>query len=171
MWISTLAPTRGATQPKQKNSSFYINFNSRPYTRGDVSRYTLQKPLYYFNSRPYTRGDRVQALILLGIANFNSRPYTRGDTSLYGKFAAVPISTLAPTRGATYLITLFDTLRKISTLAPTRGATCLLEFLLLQWHFNSRPYTRGDFTLSPITRASEAFQLSPLHEGRPSPIY
>ena len=39
-----------------------------------------------------------------------------------------------------------------------------------QWffplYFNSRPYTRGDFSVLP-GRINLSFQLSPLHEGRP----
>ena len=54
------------------------------------------------------------------------------------------ISTLAPTRGATYEVNYDFGDITISTLAPTRGATITRRLL----------------------SAGEIFQLSPLHEGR-----
>ena len=55
------------------------DFNSRPYTRGDVAFPRHSTDGSNFNSRPYTRGDlRLKILLILHLY-FNSRPYTRGD--------------------------------------------------------------------------------------------
>ncbi len=61
-----------------------MDFNSRPYTRGDGAREATAVPCSYFNSRPYTRGDNSAMQEIDGQMNFNSRPYTRGDKAGYG---------------------------------------------------------------------------------------
>ena len=59
--ISTHAPTRGATQFNIDFLHKRVNFNSRPYTRGDFLSTTLPSASMNFNSRPYTRGDLLLA--------------------------------------------------------------------------------------------------------------
>ena len=59
---------------------------------------------------------------------FYSRPYARGDIKT-GEFQATeaPISTHAPTRGATAVILMALSILPISTHAPTRGATAIIH--------------------------------------------
>ena len=81
-------------------------------------------PFMYFYSRPYARGDSVRTLAIS---------------------STIPISTRAPTRGATALFGLRAETRLISTRAPTRGATCPSGGSgITSAYFYSRPYTRGD---------------------------
>ena len=50
-----------------------------------------------FNSRPYVRGDRPSRRSAAANSNFNSRPYVRGDKIKGDWQEVVDISTLAPT--------------------------------------------------------------------------
>ena len=124
--ISTLAPTRGATFFLAHSLKFNINFNSRPYTRGDERNQRHSAGHLYFNSRPYTRGDFVNFFSWSCHSIFQLSPLHEGR----------PVYVWCPFR--VY----------ISTLAPTRGATgfCPLCHVAIIY-FNSRPYTRGDLKM------------------------
>ena len=84
-------------------------------------------PFMYFYSRPYARGDSVRTLAIS---------------------STIPISTHAPTRGAT---------SACGILGSTSG------------NFYSRPYTRGDEHDEPFYLSIGIFLLPPLREGRHFP--
>ena len=129
----------------ESNQSAFPYFNSRPCTRGDVSRRFCCTASCNFNSRPCTRGDYTKKTVIrfhrqfqftplhegrhvgadcpLDIEDFNSRPCTRGDDRNILIYSLHLISIHAPARGATI---------KLSIYPP---------FII---HFNSRPCTRGD---------------------------
>ena len=147
--ISTLAPTRGATVDSLKVLPFSLDFNSRPYTRGDSSWHWSRVPIMDFNSRPYTRGDTRCQIIWLRFR----------------------ISTLAPTRGATILEESDIEEEKFQLSPLHEGRQNFQAALTLTGDFNSRPYTRGDWKRMANLVRLIIFQLSPLHEGRPINLY
>ena len=144
-----------------------LRFQLSPLLEGRRKPVVGDGPGPDFNSRPYTRGDIYKLCVMHNVFNFNSRPYTRGDPIISTAMSCgMPISTLATTRGATIYPGSFQGSPQISTLAPTRGAT-KMEIIILyaslfqlspllegrrricEHHvpcadFNSRPYTRGD---------------------------
>ena len=173
------------------------HFYSRPYARGDLLTFFHilvpdlfllaplregRRDLFFFLRKikrlfllaPLREGRHLRMLCMLICENFYSRPYARGDRSRPPRLGRRgPISTRAPTRGATRGA--HDTLPPCSAflLAPLRegrrqgcrpGGTCLPLFLLAplregrrasSWfpgrellHFYSRPYARGDSNFS-----------------------
>ena len=82
--------------------------------------------------------------------DFYSRPYARGDKrAVHQRDLGRPISTHAPTRGATCLVSSLFLASRISTHAPTRGATFTAEF---------RRLTMCRFLLTPL-REGRLLQL------------
>ena len=104
----------------------------------------------HFYSRPYTRGDFGRGTSPQRARPISTRAPTRGATLCQmPSLAAGDISTRAPTRGATRLAEVYIYPRKISTRAPTRGATPRRSGRVApHGHFYSRPYTRGDSNFS-----------------------
>ena len=142
-----------------------------------------------FNSRPSARGDvYLNSQFMHQAISIHAPP--RGATPvLPALFIPEIISIHAPPRGATigYSYTLLKI--KISIHAPPRGAT-IPDFRIVKFrtHFNSRPSARGDgircchpiqaiyFNSRPSARGDrrmphlfqifQAFQFTPLREGR-----
>ena len=104
IYISTRAPTRGATKYRRYSRSRNVYFYSRPYARGDARAEQGARGGRDFYSRPYARGDgheeratKPPAQFLLaplregrharaeqgarGGRDFYSRPYARGDSN------------------------------------------------------------------------------------------
>ena len=92
------------------------------------------------------------------------RGATGGDASC--KVARVVISIHAPPRGATGDCFGCCPLLFISIHAPPRGATNRCSRFLRGVNFNSRPSARGD-PYRACGRRRNAFQFTPLREGRP----
>ena len=77
------------------------------------------------------------------------------------------ISTLAPSRGATYRRLCFRHRRYISTLAPSRGATFPVYHPQAAVAFQLTPLLEGRHATPVEPVRAEKFQLTPLLEGRP----
>ena len=91
---------------------------------------------------------------------FYSRPYARGDdTAADTRWSAPPISTHAPTRGATlYQRLQCENFRDFYSRPYERGDKRVCGFLPHEQDFYSRPYARGDF--QPIAKAYQAALIS-----------
>ena len=102
-----------------------VNFNSRPYARGDSGQRKHTDLLPYFNSRPYARGDKDDVNMIFAMLYFNSRPYARGDTPQAAQLLCKPIyfNSRPYARGDHLAEHPFEKRRGISIHAPTRGAT------------------------------------------------
>ena len=144
-YISTLAPTRGATIVISGND-ISIFISTLAPTRGATREaHTICRFGLYFNSRPYTRGDAASAFRAFSELIFQLSPLHEGrqglfkDVSLDNSFQLSPLHEGRP-----------------------RGGRCGSDIS----NFNSRPYPRGDPFLS-VNPVYWQFQLSPLHEGRP----
>ena len=121
-----------------------------------------------FNSRPYARGDKGEPLERLNLKNFNSRPYARGDAgSRQPERLVHGISIHAPTRGATQM-------RKLGGTPPIFQFTPLREGrrkahngsdVLCQFQFTPLREGRHQKEQSNIPKV-ELFQFTPLREGR-----
>ena len=82
-------------------------------------------PFMYFYSRPYARGDSVRTLAISSTIPISTRAPTRGATAALSRCQhSGCISTHAPTRGATGREGGARPGKPISTPAPTRGAIC-----------------------------------------------
>ena len=101
---------------------------------------------------------------------FNSRPSARGDEKGWGKKRAYSISIHAPPRGATKNSMLLGVWRYFNSRPSARGDGACNLFSWKRTHFNSRPSARGDNSRRSIQSGNEAFQFTPLREGRPSRI-
>ena len=146
-------------------------FNSRLYTRGDVTANLVKKEIPLFQFTPLHERRRNQSVWISNDDYFNSRLYTRGDKLLSRHWCICQISIHASTREATATETANAKSQFISIHASTREATIstttlslkfLFQFTPLherrlqpvwQWlchiYFNSRLYTRGDVEILP----------------------
>ena len=86
------------------------------------------------------------SLYLLGahLHNFNPRSHERSDSQQSELITMLRISIHAPTRGATYKESNFNSYNFISIHAPTRGATVFLIVLFMIGDFNPRSHERSD---------------------------
>ena len=104
LYVFLLAPLHeGRREPDALQQDHDGHFYSRPYTRGDQANFTGKCINFLFLLPPLHEGRREQMGKARPLArDFYSRPYTRGDSPPRQFSAwACPISTRAPTRGAT----------------------------------------------------------------------
>ena len=149
--ISIHAPTRGATQHRQRGgapAAISIHAPTRGATGPSQSQET---PPWLFQFTPLREGRRKSLPNPPRWTDFNSRPYARGDSD-----------------DASILAAILD----ISIHAPTRGATpaALSERRWDHLHFNSRPYARGDHPPAwDIGRPHPDFNSRPYARGDGQP--
>ena len=149
-------------------------------------------PFMYFYSRPYARGDRSAVIKRSGYILFLLAPLREGRPGdLHFADVVRPISTHAPTRGATpesfFSYRRFRyfysrpyargdarsyipqaQLLAISTHAPTRGTTRpAVRVSGAGSNFYSRPYARGNSRCPAHAVRRPQFLLTPLREGQP----
>ena len=123
-------------------SRFPMDFNPRPYRRGDLT--AIREAGKEEISIHAPTGGATSGIILgPWFANFNPRPYRRGDSGGRVQNPGPAISIHAPTGGAT-----------------PKGCPG-------GWNvnFNPRPYRRGDKIIIYII-IIKLFQSTPLQEGR-----
>ena len=121
--ISILAPARGATLSFRIALPAFV-FQFSPLREGrPMTPSALMRSCRKFQFSPLREGRQVCKGALLCNSYFNSRPCERGDFSPFVAPAQLPISILAPARGATSGIFLLLLPGPISILAPARGAT------------------------------------------------
>ena len=101
-----------------------------------------------FNSRPYTRGDERLPIRQISRSDFNSRPYTRGDGNSQESVGSGQSGCAWRARGGRRLAVM-GVKRNFNSRPYTRGDNPSFECCTLAYNFNSRPYTRGDETLIP----------------------
>ena len=145
--ISTHAPTKGATvsvhdkshwrkkfQPTLPQRERHCNyrssmprtdFNPRSHKGSDTIR---NKPRFFcihFNPRSHKGSDDRLQLASIFVVNFNPRSHKGSDNTTAELKRQADISTHAPTKGATAVISFDKRYHSISTHAPTKGATRL----------------------------------------------
>ena len=151
-------------------------FNSRLYTRGDVTANLVKKeiPLFQFTPlherrrnpfashqaahpfqfTPLHERRRNQSVWISNDDYFNSRLYTRGDDIDYNIVLKVPISIHASTREAT-LMSIISNIWLSFQFTPLHERRRRMELRSLpRCYFNSRLYTRGDSTECPVSDLS-----------------
>ena len=101
----------------------YGGFNPRPHARGDRLFFISWECRLSFNPRPHARGDLklIAGYIIYG--SFNPRPHARGDSLTTLTMWRNEVSIHAPTRGATFGLSVEKSPLTVSIHAPTRGAT------------------------------------------------
>ena len=144
--ISIHAPARGATRyggNLQSPGKISIHAPARGATPAALASFE-GKPVFQFT--PLREGrPRCGLPLLQSRTNFNSRPCERGDAYSEKDYPVFLISIHAPARGA--------------TCSQTRINECLT-------YFNSRPCERGDQEVLTNKIWLNAFQFTPLREGR-----
>ena len=135
-WVSTHAPTKGATS-NFRISSINFSFNPRAHEGRDFKNGIRGIELSSFNPRAH-EGRDVDFLILI--------------------ILMIMVSTHAPTKGATQYHLLFQKLLLVSTHAPTKGATLcqrkIGKFILC---FNPRAHEGRDKS-NPLYSSCHEFQ-------------
>ena len=101
--VSIHAPTRGATQHKQR-----LGGNTE-----------------FQSTHPHGVRPGCRKALFLPVSRFNPRTHTGCDSGVIMLYDLHNVSIHAPTRGATQCDCLADLHRRVSIHAPTRGATCL----------------------------------------------
>ena len=100
--ISILAPTRGATQRLPSHSPKGRNFNPRSHEGSDVVTLHRLGIQFYFNPRSHEGSDlKTDSLRLKNFLFQSSLPRGERHCSTWCTSGACTISILAPTRGAT----------------------------------------------------------------------
>ncbi len=121
-----------------------MDFNPRPYERGDRPPRPRTAVHQYFNPRPYERGDDTPSFLDI-MQSISIHAPTRGATRRRADEAlATLISIHAPTRGATHH-PIHQRQRLIFQSTPLReGRPCFRQDRARWSNFNPRPYERGD---------------------------
>ena len=122
--ISIHAPTKGATSLCSTGTYGRHDFNPRSHEGSDLHRSVPLTSLPGFQSTlPQGATPGSPTVLLLGF-DFNPRSHEGSDAyHLHGLLANCGISIHAPTKGATFSVSLFHLLKPISIHAPTKGAT------------------------------------------------
>ena len=120
--VSIHAPTRGATKKDCFNCP-YINVSIHAPTRGATLAKMIADRCGMFQ---FTRPQGARLIIItlfLTRLSFNSRAHKGRDGLADVRSLADNVSIHAPTRGATYIVSLYNLNLYVSIHAPTRGAT------------------------------------------------
>ena len=187
--ISTHAPLRGATIPRNVPDNTRTDFYSRPSARGDLLVPKEEARSQNFYSRPSARGDSrgdkafvrdeisthaplrgatwYRWMMLIKKVAFLLTPLCEGRLEISGDNGnLIHISTHAPLRGATVFAAKLTPMLPISTHAPLRGATYRKKRSGYKREISTHAPLRGA-TSGRCKRASgERFLLTPLCEGR-----
>ena len=161
-------------------------FNSRLYTRGDVTANLVKKeiPLFQFTPlherrrnpfashqaahpfqfTPLHERRRNQSVWISNDDYFNSRLYTRGDKLLSRHWCICQISIHASTREATATETANAKSQFISIHASTREATISTTTLSLKFLFQFTPLHERRQRNEVMKMRVNQFQFTPLHE-------
>ena len=176
-YISTRAPTRGATAAEYSVIGALLLISTRAPTRGatlaaDADGLAI---VTHFYSRPYARGDLtdgVNELRPVAISTFFSfllAPLREGRRRASGGISPdYSISTRAPTRGATYSARVKTRIAEF-LLAPLREGRRFpaQSYANTYYKFLLAPLREGRHTIRNLSpRFSPLFLLAPLREGR-----
>ena len=136
--ISIHAPTRGATIKKLPKRDQSSDFNPRSHEGSDIEEGVGVGVTSDFNPRSHEGSDDVKPWVDGWSDTFQST-LPRGERHIIHQHLNYikEISIHAPTRGATIVGTVHDSILGISIHAPTRGATQILMVLLFTSKFQS----------------------------------
>ena len=167
MEISIHAPPRGATKRKSYGTASHTLFQFTPLREGRQvtlkSKWKCIQISIHAPPRGATRLRRSRTCLLA----FQFTPLREGRREARFNGALTSAFQFTPLReGRPYFLSSTAIPYAISIHAPPRGATTPARRTRNAYHFNSRPSARGDSMTLVDGTWMDAFQFTPLREGR-----